>query len=263
MTNKDKIGMFIPFEIVKGKECVDSKGKKRKMVFKGIASNMNTGEDMDGEILDPNGFDYSGFLKSGHINYNHMASRDPLAIVGEPTSAKVVNNEFHIEGFLYEESELAQKIYKAAEILEKSGSTRRLGFSIEGNARQRDPHNKKKITKADITNVAIAPTPKNAGTSMELVKGLTFEHVESVTNDMVIDVTADGERVLINDKLQVEIVKAHEVVLTEDEFNKAMRVAADAATNGDILGGQEIIKSGLSTFRGIFNKTLWVGGAVN
>ncbi len=249
--------MFIPFEIIKGKEVVDRTGKKRKMMFKGVASNMDTGADMDGEILDPNGFDYTQFLKSGHINYNHMSSKDPLAIVGEPTAASVVDNKFIIEGYLYEESELAQKIYKAAEILEKSGSTRRLGFSIEGNAILRDPANKKLIKKAAITNVAIAPTPKNAGTSMELVKGLQFDIVKSVSDNIIVDSVSDGNRLLIDSNLNIDIVKSDSIVMSNDDFQKAITMVASEINKGEIVSGVEIIKSHFGGFRQILNGSLW------
>lgn len=258
----DKIAMFIPFTFVKG-EVTDSKGKKRKMLFKGVASNMKTGADMDGEILDPNGFDYTHLLKSGHINWNHQASKDPMAIVGEPTSAKVVNNEFHIEGFLYDESELAQKIYKTAEMLEKSGSTRRLGFSVEGNATERDPINKKHVKKASIMNVAIAPTPKNAGTYMALVKGFEYDSVESLCDNIIVDVTSDGERALINKSFDIAIVKDRSIVISDEVFTNAVVSISKAIEDGDIVSGVDIIKSEISSFTPILNRTLWVKDIAN
>src|SRR5690606_2837507 len=48
---------------------------------------------------------------------------------------------------------------------------RRMGFSIEGKALDRDPLNPKRITKARITGVAITASPKNPNTLMSIVKG--------------------------------------------------------------------------------------------
>ena len=45
-------------------------------------------------------------------------------------------------------------------------------MSIEGKALERDPMNPKRITKALITGLAITPTPVNANTSLDLVKGI-------------------------------------------------------------------------------------------
>jgi hypothetical protein len=55
--------------------------------------------------------------------------------------------------------------------MEKSKSKRRPGFSIEGIPLERDPFNKKRITKAKITNVAFTMSPVNTNSYAEIVKG--------------------------------------------------------------------------------------------
>ena len=253
----DEFQMFVPIEFMKGKEVPDKKGKKRKMVFKGIASTPKTGADLDGEILEPTGFDYSPLLKSGHINWNHMAAKDPMAIVGEPTGASVSNGDFHIEGFLYDDSELAQKIYKAAEMLDKSGSTRKLGFSIEGMATERDPSNKKRITKAKIMNVAICPTPKNEGTIFNIVKGMEFVEDGS---DMIIDVVNGDERVMIDKSFNIAIIKANALVISDDDFQKSVVTISNSIKDGILTEGIDEIKSHIASFKQALNGTVWVGG---
>lgn len=257
---ENNFSVFVPIEFIKG-GGTDKAGKKVPMKFKGVASTMKTGADMDGEILDPRGFDFLPLLKSGHINWNHQAMKDPMAIVGEPTSAKVIGDEFHIEGILYSDSELANKIYKAAEIMEKSGSTRKLGFSIEGNATERDKLNKKLIKKATIMNVAICPTPKNAGTAFEIVKAFEFEKANTdFSDDMIIDTINGDERVLIDSKFNIEIVKATATVIKHDDFQKYVLDINDSIEKGFVLSGIDEIKCHIATFKQALNGTIWVGG---
>lgn len=152
--------------ITKGKD----KDGKEIMKFKGVASTAD--EDSQGEILDPNGFDFQPFLENGYINFHHQASKDPLANIGEPTKAYVKDNKFHIEGDLYSDNPIAQKVYQFANILSKNSKTRRLGLSIEGKAVEHDPTNPKKITKSIITGCAITHSPINKNTLMDIVKGV-------------------------------------------------------------------------------------------
>lgn len=255
-TVQDTFSLFVPMELIKG-EHTGKTGKKSNMKFKGIASNPKTGEDLDGEILDVNGFDYSLLLKSGHINWNHQAQKDPMAIVGEPTAAMVKNNEFHIEGMLYSESELANKIYKAAEMLEKSGSTRKFGFSIEGMPIERDAKNKKHIKKAKILNIAICPTPKNAGTEMQLVKGLEFDTL--LNSNYLIDQVCGDDRVIIDKSFNISIIKSSDTIIEDSIFQKSVVEISDAISKGYIVSGLDEIKRRISSFRQALNCTVWVG----
>lgn len=254
--NNDTFKMFIPFELVKGKEICDKNGKKRKMLFKGTASTAE--KDLDGETLDPNGFDYSIFMKSGHINWNHQSSKDPLAIIGEPTKAIVKNNKFEIEGFLYEDSELAKKVYKLQDIFEKSSSTRRLGFSIEGNAIERDPLNKKYVKKALIMNVAIAPTPKNLGTSMSLVKAFEYESITSVADNIITDIVHDGERIIMNKAFDILMTKSTAIIVSDTKFKEHVLTIHKAIEAGSVSCDIDEIKQHLSKFRSELDSTVWV-----
>jgi len=163
----------IPVELKKSKDAAG----KTKMKLAGIASTPD--EDADGEFLDPNGFDIQPFLKSGFVNYNHLASKDPSTIIGEPTSkTKVLKNKgLYIEAELYPDSDLAKKTYKLAEVLSKNKSGRKLQWSIEGKAIERDPLNEKRVLKASITGVALTLSPKNSNTYADIVKG-NFEFEE-------------------------------------------------------------------------------------
>lgn len=205
---------FIPVTIEKAES--GKNGEKSKMMVKGIASTLD--KDSDGEILDPNGFDLGFFMKSGFLNWHHQSKGDPSSIVGEPTKAEVRNNELYIEGELYNDSPLAQKVWDLGQLLEKSGSKRRLGFSVEGSIIETNPVNKKYITKARIIGCAITPTPKNSNTLMNIMKGefiedeeLEFDIEKSVNGgeiEYIIDITKpNGERVTVDKSFNIKIEK--------------------------------------------------------
>lgn len=196
----NKFSVFVPMDIIEK----SGKDGKTEMVIKGVASTRH--KDTDDEILEPDGFDVSKFLKSGFLNYNHLASKDPSMIIGEPTKAVAKNGELYIEGVLYEDSEMAQKVYQTAKVLKKGSKTRSFGFSIEGKALERDPFNPKRITKASITGCAITPSPKNPGTNM-LVKGgidaMDFSPEDG--SEFLIDVTdEDGTRITVDKNFRIE-----------------------------------------------------------
>ena len=150
----DEFKMWMPLDISKG---TDSKGN-RVMIVEGVASTMS--EDMDGEILDPNGFDLTYLLENGFINWHHATKDKPGTIIGEPVKAWVKDNKFHIRAQLYDWQPIAHDVYDLATNLEKGGSNRRLGWSIEGVKRLIDPINPKFIRKSAVTGVAITPAPK-------------------------------------------------------------------------------------------------------
>jgi len=159
------IKFWVPIEFSKAK---NEKGEE-VMKIGGIAS--TNAKDSDGEFLDPNGFDVSYFKKSGFLNWHHQTKNDPNAIIGEPTEAKITKDGLYIEGFLYKDNDLAKSVYNMAKVLQKNSSTRRLGFSIEGKALERDPLNDKIVKKAAITGCAITFSPKNPKTYLDIIKG--------------------------------------------------------------------------------------------
>lgn len=191
-----KINFFVP---ISNFEKGTNKAGKEIYKIKGIAS--TDAFDMDGESLDPSGFDLSYFLNSGFFNYNHQARNNPDAIIGEPTLAKIdEKNELYLEGFLYGENPLVQKILKLDKNLKKYSKNRRIGFSIEGKATERDFHDKRKVTKAKITGCAVTPTPKNHNTWMDVVKGTDVEH-----EDQDYSFESDQGTVLIDDDYNLTV----------------------------------------------------------
>jgi hypothetical protein len=181
----DKFSIFLPFEIVKSTAV--GADKYSNMRIKGIASTTKLGEDSDGETIEPTGMDVAPFMNGGTLNFHHLWTKDPLAIIGEPIKAEIRDGDLWVEGKLYSSSQKARDVYDLAEILEKDSDTRRLGFSIEGKALVRNPKNKKHILKSRITNLAITPAPKCKGTRMDIMKGgledIDFELIKADIDD--------------------------------------------------------------------------------
>jgi hypothetical protein len=172
ITNQEKFNFFVPTTFTKG-----TKNGQEVVRVKGIAST-SSAVDSDGETLFPSGFDLQPLLMRGYLNWDHNTKLRPSAIVGEPDVAEIRNNgkDLYIEGFLYPGSKEAQEIAELAEVLESNSSTRRLGYSIEGQVLERGSNNKKdpkykQVLRARITGVAITPCPKNPNTILSLIKG--------------------------------------------------------------------------------------------
>jgi hypothetical protein len=238
---EDKFSIFIPFEIEKGGEGSD---KYQNMRIKGIASTTKQGVDSDGETLEPEGMDLSDLLARGTLNFHHLWTKDPLAIIGEPTKAEVKDGDLYIEGKLYPSSQTARSVYDLGEILERDSDTRRLGFSIEGKAIQRDPKNKNRILKSKLSAVAITPSPKCKGTRMEIMKGgfedihYDFEKADMNVNNggeftpYLVDVTDDkGVRRTIDKDFNIKIWKA-EGIQTASTAAASSGVTQTESVNG-------------------------------
>lgn len=191
---------------------------KKDWIIEGIASTSK--QDTDEEFLNPKGFDLSYFLNYGFINYNHQSKNDPNAYIGEPIEAKITsNNELFVKGKLWKESALAKKVVNLHNLLKKSNSKRKLGWSIEGKILKRNEVDERVVEKALITNVAITATPKNPGTWANLLKGEVFneeyqydiienKHEANGGNiSYILDVlTPKGDKIIIDKNFQIKII---------------------------------------------------------
>jgi hypothetical protein len=174
-----KFDFWFPIQDIK--KAKDKDGNE-VMRVKGIASTHH--KDTDDEELDPNGFNLKPFLSTGLVNYHHQQKNTPKAIIGEPTVAKITKAGMYVECDLYPSSPLAQDVFDQMKIMQRDSKTRRMGFSIEGHATERDPLNEKKVLKADITGLAITPQPKNGRTFAEIIKAMnTGEDLEETEEE--------------------------------------------------------------------------------
>ncbi len=271
MKNKDdKFKFFVPIDTI---EKAKNKKGEEVMKIRGIASDSKIDEDE--EYLDPSGFDLNYFKDSGFLNWNHMAKKNPRYYIGEPTIAKITNdNEFYVEGDLWSESEMAKDVYNLAQLLEKrrkEGKTKkRMGFSIEGKKTEVDPINPKRVRKAQITGLALTIQPKNSGTWAEIMKGNftdeEYEYEDDNENNKeekydanggqtyILDVTKDnGDRIVIDKDFNIQVI------------GKALTTQSGAALKRESLEGaikypKEITKAIIivskALEKGLINKEL-------
>lgn len=154
------IKFFIPAESMELKKSEDNESVLGKI--RGIASTPDI--DFEGEKVIQEGLDIKHFLEKGFFNWDH----DNSQIVGYPDKdhTKITKDGFYVEGFLLN-TPLGKRVWDTSIALEKSGSNRSLGFSIEGQILKQDK--KGRIEKARVTNVAITSTPVNSYTSFNTV----------------------------------------------------------------------------------------------
>ncbi|WP_025684566.1 hypothetical protein [Paenibacillus maysiensis] len=166
---KDTFRLFVPLE--KSIE-MDANGD---YIVQGIISSDDT--DAQADSISPDGMDTSYFLEKGWIKWEH--GNNPDQFIGEPeavhvgkfnhpTLNKSVNGVF-IKGRLYANREMSLKAVVAIEDLQKSHSTRRVGWSIEGGVVERDRVTGK-VIKSVLRNVVLTMNPINTMTYAELVK---------------------------------------------------------------------------------------------
>ncbi len=244
-----KFNVFIPLDIEKelfekarkAPKTKDS-GRYDNMCLEGLASDET--KDTDGEELQPNGFIIDKFLKSGLINYEHLAKKSPKNIIGEPTAAKITNNNFWIRAKLYKGVELARDLWDSIIAMKESGSTRRPGWSIEGSAKERDPYNPKKVTKALITHCALTFAPKNGNTWADIVKGEQEEDFVKYEFDRE---TANGGKTYL-----LEIEGVNGTIRVNKDFSvkiiqKAMSAGSQSGLQlvGQITSGASLKKESL------------------
>lgn len=208
MNKEKKFRFYAPAEIVKAK----SPNGDTIMRLGGIAS--TTKEDSDGETLIPSGFDLTILKSEGFINWSHM--KTPDAVIGEPYKAEIRKDGFYLEADLYNESAIAKSAYKLAQVLSKNSKNRKLGWSIEGTATERDPLNDKIVKKAKITGVALCLMPKNPGTFADIIKG-EFDYLND--DELKKSEESTFELETINKALNSELIKAK--ILLADNLLKA------------------------------------------
>lgn len=242
---------FVEFDTIeKGKD----KNGKEVLKVGGIASTNTV--DKEGETLDPNGFNFQPFLTNGYFNWHHQTKNNPMAIIGEPTAAKVTDEGFYVEGELYPENPIAQQVWQLANVLQKNSKKRRLGFSIEGKATKRNPLNPKKVEAAIITGCAITHSPINNNTLLNILKGEGSEEppmydLVDVTDEkrsegnenggyFIHMTTPDGTLVTVNKDFQITIkaMVPGAVNISEngkDEEEKALDTQSGAALRPESL----------------------------
>lgn len=266
----DEFKSFSPISIEIEKSVKDGGGYDYdNMIFHGVAS--DNSKDVDGDTLEPSGYDLSFFKKQGFFNLEHLTKigKDPYFWVGEPLEAKVKDDKLFVKGKLWKDHPLARSIWETMNVMQKSGSTRKMGMSIEGRAMARDPLNPKRITRSLITNIALTMTPCNPNSWVEMTKsiqagtflqknvddgnmigvlkefdsnGKTYWLLEDLT---VIEKTMDVAAV--SPLMRESLDKKKHKVLSLSEINKSLNVIKKSIDDGiidkDVLNMEKIVKN--------------------
>jgi hypothetical protein len=218
--NED-FNFFIPLEIDVEKAAVNAeKGSEEwydNMYIQGVAS--DNSEDAQGQTLEPSGYEIDRFIKEGFIDYEHFGKKQASFHIGEPIKGVIKNNQFFLKGKLWSKSQKARDLYDTMDVMKKSGSTRKVGWSIEGKAKQKDPHNPNRILKAVINKCALTFTPINYNTWADIVKGsqddsfVNYKFNEEEANGgkvYLLDITnpETGVRVTVDKDFSIKIYKA-------------------------------------------------------
>lgn len=228
----ERFKFFVPLEISKA----TNKEGKEVMRLGGIASTAD--RDSDGEILNPGGFDVNYFLKYGFINWHHQSKDNPASIIGEPTKAEKRPEGLYIETELYEDSDMAKKVYGLAKTLSKS-KNRRLGFSIEGKVLEKDPLDETNITRARITGMAVTPTPKNANTFADIIKGIGHNDELEFETETKQEVNPNGGNTEVVEYM-IDVIKPNGVRVTVDkDFNIKVHKAI-STDNAGVLAPNDV-----------------------
>lgn len=123
-------------------------------------------EDRQQEIVIAKGLDFAPFIKHGWFNDNH--SPRTADVLGWPTEARLYEDKgWYTKGQLLKGKKAADDVWELAVALFKSGSPRRLGFSIEGKATLRNAANR--IIKGVVRHVAITRDPVNPNCQLDVL----------------------------------------------------------------------------------------------
>lgn len=164
--NTDSFAFSFPMDIIKSENASTEEWR-----IGGYASTSD--EDRQGDEILQKGLDISDFVNFGWLNFDHNND----IILGYPDKSKCVVDRkgFYVEGILLKGVEKSQRIWETALALKKSGSDRKLGFSVEGKILKRNDLGK--IVKAKVYNVAVTPNPVNTSCTWDAL-------VKSFTNDV-------------------------------------------------------------------------------
>jgi hypothetical protein len=160
-----KIDLFVPIDLEDSIKKSNEDPTEKSWYLRGYATTPDL--DLQDDIVDPSGVDISHFIKHGYINYEHKQGDDYK--IGVPTEGTYIDSNvgLYVEAKLYKNNPYAKSMWDLANSIATSGIERRLGFSIEGYARQRDKDDPRIIKSTYITNVAVTTSPANPNATWE------------------------------------------------------------------------------------------------
>ena len=186
-TDEDTFTFFMPATALEVKKS--GKGKDTKRWIQGIAS--TDSRDLQGEIVKQHGIDFSYFLKHGYFNDDHKTG--PEHKVGQPTECKITKNGMWVKGFLFNSHKKADEYWELMHALNESGSTRQVGFSIQGKVKRRAG---KEISECWIQDIALTPAPVNTTTWAEIAKSLSADKWALTKSEVADEAEEDEEKAI-------------------------------------------------------------------
>lgn len=193
----DSYNVWVPIEdtdLMKSVE-VDANGD---WLVSGVMSSDDNDEENDS--ITPDGMDCSYFLTKGWVKYEH--GNNPNQFIGEPVEVRVGRfdhptlrksvNGVYVKARLFQHRELAKQAVNAIQDLQKSATKRTMGWSIEGNVKERC-RTTGKIIKSVLRNVVLTMNPVNTMTWAELSKSFAQNHEVEVDMEKAMDTAAMAE----------------------------------------------------------------------
>ena len=214
--DEETFSCWVPAQavLVKGAGATGA-DKSGKRWIQGIAS--TNVKDLQGEIVDQQGIDFSYFLKHGYFNNDHKPGFENK--VGQPTECRVTKNGLWVKGYLFEGNKISDDIWNMMNTLDKTGSNRRVGFSIQGKVQRRSGSN---INQCWIQDIAITPAPVNHTTWCEIAKSLSAQKWEFNKSDNQDNEDDQKEKALaVGDKHPL-MPESLNHKLTEDRTSKSL-----------------------------------------
>lgn len=165
-SKEGKFNLFLPIDIQKTADANQNADDNNYVIVAGWASTPTW--DTQGESVEAIGIDDSYFKQAGWINYEHNSDD----VIGIPTSNTFTdpNKGLYVEAKLFKDKPEVQAILELYNHLKEIGSERKLGFSIEGQVKDRDADNPKIIRSVWITAVAVTKNPSNPDATWELLQ---------------------------------------------------------------------------------------------
>jgi hypothetical protein len=185
---RDTFDLFVPIDLDESIKKSNDSANGKSWYLNGYATTPDL--DLQDDIVDPTGLDISHFIERGYLNYEHQQGEE--FIIGVPTEGTRVdpNVGLYVEAKLFKTNPYAQRMWKLAENIAKSGANRKLGFSIEGYAKERDKDDPRIIKRTFITNVAVTTSPANPNATWDSFFMKSFLTGHGMTPDTQVDAAA-------------------------------------------------------------------------
>jgi len=186
---ENKLNIFLPIDAELTEKSNNNRNSDKddnSVIVAGWASTPKF--DFQGETVDPLGIDDSYFKDQGWIDYEH----DKDNIIGYPTENTFTDSKrgLFVEAKLFKNNKYVKSLMDLINNLKETGSSRKLGFSIEGFINKRDENKPSIIRNIQITGIAVTKNPANPEATWETVQksyysGLTAGY--GVTPDTQVD----------------------------------------------------------------------------